>query len=104
MGKAAAAVVDKQGGGRSWLDQVKRSSTPAPAPAAPTLEPVTTEMKLLALQNLQQNLQSSLHFMSMGMAAPQLAAMTSLQRLAGIQSSLTTIDQSVKVEPSGPPQ
>merc|ERR1719323_1454640 len=102
--KAAAAVVEKQGGGGSWLDQVKRSSTPAPAPAAPTLEPVTTEMKLLALQNLQQNLQSSLHFMSMGMAAPQLAAMTSLQRLAGIQSSLTTNDQSVKVEPSGPPQ
>ena len=102
--KAAAAVVDKQGGGGSWLDQVKRSSTPAPAPPAPTLEPVTTEMKLLALQNLQQNLQSSLHFMSMGMAAPQLAAMTSLQRLAGIQSSLTTNDQSVKVEPSGPPQ
>merc|ERR1719412_2238648 len=57
-------------------------------------------MKLLALQNLQQNLQSSLHFMSMGMAAPQLAAMTSLQRLAGIQSSLTTNDQSVKEEPS----
>merc|ERR1719336_2177015 len=74
--------------------------------ANPTLEPVTTEMKLLALQNLQQNLQSSLHFMSMGMAAPQLAAMTSLQRLAGLQSSLTAGDQKqpVKMEPSGPPQ
>jgi len=90
----------------SWMEKVKRSSTPAPAPAAPTLEPVTTEMKLLALQNLQQNLQSSLHFMSMGMAAPQLAAMTSLQRLAGLQSSLTAADQKqpVKMEPSGPPQ
>jgi hypothetical protein len=65
-------------------------------------------MKLLALQNLQQNLQSSLHFMSMGMAAPQLAAMTSLQRLAGLQSSLAAPDQQqqqpVKMEPSGPPQ
>ena len=90
--------------GVGWIDQVKRSSTPANAPAAPTLEPVTTEMKLLALQNLQQNLQSSLHFMSMGMAAPQLAAMTSLQRLAGLQSSLTGSDQPVKMEPSAPPQ
>merc|ERR1719336_3771055 len=99
----AAAGSGEQTGG-AWMDQVKRSSTPAPEAANPTLEPVTTEMKLLALQNLQQNLQSSLHFMSMGMAAPQLAAMTSLQRLAGIQSSLTTNDQSVKVEPSGPPQ
>ena len=102
----AAAGAGEQTGG-SWIDQVKRSSTPAPAPAAPTLEPVTTEMKLLALQNLQQNLQSSLHFMSMGMAAPQLAAMTSLQRLAGLQSSLAAPDQQqqpVKMEPSGPPQ
>merc|ERR1719295_1251955 len=99
-----AAAPGEQTGG--WMDQVKRSSTPAPAPAAPTLEPVTTEMKLLALQNLQQNLQSSLHFMSMGMAAPQLAAMTSLQRLAGLQSTLTAADhqQAVKIEPSGPPQ
>jgi len=98
-----AAAPGEQTGG--WMDQVKRSSTPAPAPAAPTLEPVTTEMKLLALQNLQQNLQSSLHFMSMGMAAPQLAAMTSLQRLAGLQSTLTAADQQpVKIEPSGPPQ
>merc|ERR1719264_318824 len=72
----AAAGAGEQTGG-SWIDQVKRSSTPAPAPAAPTLEPVTTEMKLLALQNLQQNLQSSLHFMSMGMAAPQLLTSSS---------------------------
>merc|ERR1719174_2408768 len=41
------------------------------------------------------------------MAAPQLAAMTSLQRLAGLQSSLAAPDQQqqpVKMEPSGPPQ
>ena len=101
---ATPAGQGEQTGG--WMDQVKRSSTPANAPAAQTLEPVTTEMKLLALQNLQQNLQSSLHFMSMGMAAPQLAAMTSLQRLAGLQSSLTAPadQQPVKMEPSGPPQ
>merc|ERR1712218_85456 len=42
--------------------------------------------------------------MSMGMAAPQLAAMTSLQRLAGLQSSLTGSDQPAKMEPSAPPQ
>ena len=103
----AAVQAGSQTGG--WISEVnRRSSTAANAPAAQTLEPVTTEMKLLALQNLQQNLQSSLHFMSMGMAAPQLAAMTSLQRLAGLQSSLTAPasdqQQQVKMEPSAPPQ
>lgn len=82
-----------------WLDQIQKSAT-STAPKQLTLEPVTTEMKLLALQNLQ----SSLHFISMaGMSGSQLAAITSLQRLADIQSSLQTETQ-VKAEPSGPPQ
>jgi len=84
----------------AWVQQVKRSSTPAPA--APPLEPVTTEMKLLALQNLQQNLHLHLSMGMSGMAAPRLAAMNSLQRLATLQTNMA--EDPVKHEPAAPPQ
>merc|ERR1719225_2052389 len=45
-------------------------------------ENVSTEIKLLALQSLQ----NSLHFMSMGMSGPQFAAMSNLQRFANLQN------------------
>ena len=79
-----------------WQEQLGVEATEASTAAS--LEPASTEMKLLALQNLQ----SSLHFISMGMSGPQLAAMTSLQRLAGLHSSLA--EPPVKLEPSAPPQ
>jgi len=80
-----------------WLDQINRASN-----GQPDGENVTTEMKLLALQSLQ----NSLHFMSM--ANPQFAAMSSLQRFANLQNvsgQESAIPPQIKLEnPGGPPQ
>jgi uncharacterized Zn-finger protein len=82
-----------------WLDQINRAGT-----SQASNENVTTEMKLLALQSLQ----NSLHFMSMGMSGPQFAAMSNLQRFANLQNisgQESAAPAQIKIEnPSGPPQ
>jgi len=83
-----------------WLDQINRAGT-----SQASNENVTTEMKLLALQSLQ----NSLHFMSMGMSGPQFAAMSSLQRFANLQNisgpESAAPAQQIKLEnPAGAPQ
>jgi len=83
-----------------WLDQINRAST-----SQANNENVSTEMKLLALQSLQ----NSLHFMSMGMSGPQFAAMSNLQRFANLQNisgqEAGAATTQIKLEnPTGPPQ
>lgn len=82
-----------------WLDQINRASN-----SQAGNENVTTEMKLLALQSLQ----NSLHFMSMGMSGPQFAAMSSLQRFANLQNisgQESVAPAQIKLEnPAGAPQ
>jgi len=82
-----------------WLDQINRAST-----SQENNENVSTEIKLLALQSLQ----NSLHFMSMGMSGPQFAAMSNLQRFANLQNisgQESTAPAQIKLEnPTGPPQ
>jgi len=82
-----------------WLDQINRAGG-----SQANNENVTTEMKLLALQSLQ----NSLHFMSMGIPGPQFAAMSNLQRFANLQNvsgQESTTQNQVKLENStGPPQ
>lgn len=72
-----ASENNNQDENNKWLDQINRAGT-----SQASNENVTTEMKLLALQSLQ----NSLHFMSMGMSGPQFAAMSSLQRFANLQN------------------
>merc|ERR1719278_1885596 len=88
-------------GEKKWLEQIKRTnnnnnnnnSQDTSAQSQPS-----TEMKLVALQSLQ----NSLRFMSMGMSGSQMSAMSNLQ----MPTMANMEDQVIKVEPASalPPQ
>merc|ERR1719278_2219455 len=88
-------------GEKKWLEQIKRTnnnnnnnnSQDTSAQSQPS-----TEMKLMALQSLQ----NSLRFMSMGMSGTQMSAMSNLQ----MPTMANMEDQVIKVEPASalPPQ
>lgn len=61
-----------------WLEQIKQMPVPPNDANSSNTGGVSTEIKLLALQSLQ----NSLHFMSMGMTAQQLSSLSPAQQLA----------------------